>query len=210
MTKSEQVASQEATPKTTSKGLSAYDANFEQILADYGISNRVRPLAQGRIIREPENLAEIRKLVARPRPSVEAHNFTEQEFTRLQILSYEALTNPKTTQKIFQIIEGMNANENFCDNRGSSFTNLSSMTNELTVKPMPDLWDGVDSLAVNGRVRSELNRYIIPTTRGSSVPIVPNFFFEGESPSADHRVTERQVLLDGAYRARASKYHSIL
>lgn len=210
MTKSEQVASQEATPKTTSKGLSAYDANFEQILADYGISNRVRPLAQERIIREPENLAEIRQLVARPRPSVEAHNFTEQEFTRLQILSYEALTNPKTTQEIFHIIEGLTGNDKFCNNRGSSFKNISSMTNNLTVKQMPDLWDGVGVLTVNGRVRNELDRYIIPTTYGNSVPIVPNFFFEGESPSADHRVTERQVLLDGAYGARASKYHSIL
>lgn len=109
-------------------------------------------------------------------------------------------------QKIFPIIEETSWNEKFFNNRGSLFTNVVSMTNKLAVEPMPDFWDGVNSFTVNKRVRSELSKYIIPTKRGSSVPIVPNFFLEGKSPYVEYKVAERQVLLDGAYGARASKY----
>ena len=82
------------------------------------------------------------------------------------------------------------------------FTNFESLTNEGTVKPVPDCFDGARMRDVHTKVRDDLSRTIIPT-RHADVPVVPSFFLEAKAPGGGAKVARRQACHDGAYGARA-------
>ncbi|KAH0592443.1 hypothetical protein MHUMG1_09829 [Metarhizium humberi] len=82
------------------------------------------------------------------------------------------------------------------------FTNLLSLTDESTVKAVPDYFDGAKASDLHSVVRRELNELVIPT-KHANVPIIPNFFLEAKGPSGSVSVAEKQACYNGAHGARA-------
>ncbi len=78
------------------------------------------------------------------------------------------------------------------------FNNLDSLTEDTTVNPKPDFFDGADFEALDRQVSEDLGEKIIPTRR-VGVPVVPNLFMEVKSSTGSLEVAKRQVVLDGAY-----------
>lgn len=82
------------------------------------------------------------------------------------------------------------------------FTNLESLTDEATVKAVPDFFDGARSGSVNKPVSTALGRMIVPTKHTDAL-VLPNFFLEAKAPKGGADVVLRQACYDGAYGARA-------
>lgn len=82
------------------------------------------------------------------------------------------------------------------------FTNLESLTNEATVKAVPDFFDGAHPETIDKEVGQAMSQMIIPT-KHTAVPAVPNFFLEAKASKGGAHVALRQACLDGAYGARA-------
>lgn len=82
------------------------------------------------------------------------------------------------------------------------FTNLRSLTDEVTVKVVPDFFDGARSGSIDRTVSAALSQMIIPTEH-ADVPVVPNFFLEAKAPKGGADVALRQACYDGAHGARA-------
>lgn len=80
------------------------------------------------------------------------------------------------------------------------FTNLDSLTNNTTVNPVPDFFDGAHAGDLDRKVREDLDKIIIPSKR-AGIPIAPNFFLEAKSPRGMMEVAVGQAVLDGAHGA---------
>ena len=79
------------------------------------------------------------------------------------------------------------------------FTNLESVTDETTVKAVPDYFQGIRPSGIDKKVRHDLNNTIIPT-KHANAPALPNFFLEVKGPNGE---AHAQVCYDGAHGARA-------
>lgn len=158
-----------------------------------------------RLIPKPDNLKEIRQLLSRRRPSLDANRFTEVDFDMFHMRMIEGMSKGDVTQKLIPLLEG-NSHTVIANSRGNLFTNMRSMTDGLTPMPLPDFWDGVPATAVETPVKDALGNYIIPTESGDRVPIVPNFFLEVKRAGSSVAVVDRQALNDGVYGARASEH----
>lgn len=73
------------------------------------------------------------------------------------------------------------------------FTNLRSMTGDITVKLVPDYYDGAAPRHVFKNVMDELSETVVPT-KHSRAPVAPNFFLEAKVPSGRADVAQRQAL----------------
>ena len=82
------------------------------------------------------------------------------------------------------------------------FTNFDSMTNETTVKLVPDYYDGALAKDIHAKVRHDLNKKVMPTKHPKD-PVAPNFFLEAKALMGGVDVGRRQACHDGAYGARA-------
>ena len=80
------------------------------------------------------------------------------------------------------------------------FTNLDSITNNTTVNPVPDFFDGARPGDLDRKVREDLDKIIIPTKK-AGVPVAPNFFLEAKSSGGTVEVADGQAVLDGAHGA---------
>ena len=80
------------------------------------------------------------------------------------------------------------------------FTNLNSLTNNTTINPVPNFFDGACAGDLDRKVREELDRIIIPSKK-PGVPMAPNFFLEAKSSGGTVEVADGQAVLDGAYGA---------
>ena len=81
------------------------------------------------------------------------------------------------------------------------FSNLDSITNDATVNPVPDFFDGAWAGDVDKRVREDLDKIIVPSKK-VGVPLAPNFFLEAKGPGGTIDVAVAQAVLDGAHGAR--------
>ncbi len=61
------------------------------------------------------------------------------------------------------------------------FINFISMTKEITIKAIPDFFDGVRLKDIDKEVKKGLSKMIIPT-KHPHIPIAPNFFLEVKAP----------------------------
>lgn len=81
------------------------------------------------------------------------------------------------------------------------FTKLDKFDERLTT-PKPDLYYGARPSQIDQRVRTDLGRYIVPSS-DTTLPAAPNFFLEAKSRSGRQDVVYRQAMYDGAVGARA-------
>ncbi|TWU72053.1 hypothetical protein ED733_002746 [Metarhizium rileyi] len=75
----------------------------------------------------------------------------------------------------------------FSDSGFHDFTrkNKTNSEEEVTVKPVPDFFDGAPLGAIDKAVMHELDRKIIPT-KHATAPLVPNFFLEARARNEAH------------------------
>ncbi|KAF5020417.1 hypothetical protein F66182_7544 [Fusarium sp. NRRL 66182] len=182
-------------PTTVStKRSTAYDANFRQHCKDHHIYPPFYKFPDGRRPPKPANLNGIRQALKVPRRSLSPSVASEEAFEEFQ---HKNTTKSEGTvmRNIIPLIAG---DADILNEGHLPFTNLASITEDTTVNPNPDFFDGAHPEAVDQEVREALDRIIIPTKKAGT-PIAPNLFLEAKSSGGTLDVAEGQAILDGAY-----------
>ncbi|KHO00982.1 uncharacterized protein MAM_01760 [Metarhizium album ARSEF 1941] len=180
------------------KKSSAYNDNFEQHLIDYFIYPEGYEHSEDRSTPEPANSSQTRQELLNSRASLSPSIFTEPVFR-----DFKRKNKAKSEGSVMRNVIPMIAGSTSTPNEGNiPFTNLLSLTDETTVKAIPDFFDGATASDVHGQVRQSLNKLIVPS-KHASVPVVPNFFLEAKGPDGGASVAQRQACYDGAHGARA-------
>ncbi|KAI0965364.1 hypothetical protein F4678DRAFT_452862 [Xylaria arbuscula] len=181
-----------------SKKSSAYDNNFEQHLNDNNIYLPQHRLPGNHRPPKPENIGELLAGLSASRASLSPSHFDESVFKDFQQKN-ESKSEGTVMRTVVPIIAG---NANIPNEGHLPFTNLKSLTNEVTAMPVPDFFDGARTSDVYAQVRHDLNKTIIPTKHAGG-PVVANFFLEAKAPKGGADVARRQACHDGAYGAHA-------
>lgn len=175
---------------------SAYDANFEQHLIDNNIYPPFYDFPDNREPPEPGNWEEIRQALKAPRGSLSPSTVPNSAFKDFQ-------RRNRTTSEgtIMRNVVPLIAGNSTIPNEGHiPFLNLDSITDNTTVNPVPDFFDGARYGDLDRRVRQDLDKIIIPTKK-AGVPVAPNFFLEAKSSGGTFQVADGQAVLDGAHGA---------
>lgn len=178
---------------------SAYDGAFEQHLVDNGIYPEGYDYPDDRETPEPNNLEELYQILAQPRPSLSPSLFTASDFKDFKQKNSRVISEGKVMTTVLPIIYGGADIPNEGD---LVFTQLESMTNDITINVKPDFYDGACPKAIDKQVREDLGRYIVPSTH-QHAPAAPNFFTEARPPQGEADVVKRQACYNGALGARA-------
>ncbi|KAH7176304.1 hypothetical protein EDB81DRAFT_635061 [Dactylonectria macrodidyma] len=191
---------QSTTAKSVSKARrsSAYDADFEQHLINNNIYHAGYAYSEDRGTQKPSNLDQVRQDLVAARASPSLTRLSESTFWDFQ-QSNETTSEGSVIRNVIPMIAG---NSGIPNEGNLPFTNLTSLTNDDTVKAVPDYFDGAQASDIHRQVRRNLSTSIIPT-KHATVPVVPNFFLEVKSQTGNAAVVRRQACHDGAYGARA-------
>ncbi|OAQ58281.1 hypothetical protein VFPPC_12599 [Pochonia chlamydosporia 170] len=190
------------TPKTTStKSTGPYDRAFQQHLIDHNILPHGYEYPDGRLPQEPDNMDEIRQVLAQPRASLSPSKFSNEDFRKFERTDAQAAKEREVTTNVIPIIEG-DVGDKKCIAGEIPFTNLEHLTDGTLVPGNPDLYYGARPEQLHRTVRRELSNYIIPSTQ-HDLPIVPNYLFQAKGPDGSLSVATRQASYDGALGARA-------
>ncbi|KAL8960134.1 MAG: hypothetical protein Q9193_003113 [Seirophora villosa] len=172
---------------------SAYDAAFKQHLVDHGIYK------SGRTER-PSNWVEINERLAKSRSSLSPSRFTEAAFEDFEETNEKALAENTVMSRAFPIIAG-STGVYFYSQDNVYFGNLKDLTDGTITKAKPDLYDGAHPSQLDKSIRNQLSECIEPSSK-KNVPLLPNFFVEGNGPDGSACVNELQALYDGALGER--------
>ncbi|KAL2262699.1 hypothetical protein VTK26DRAFT_406 [Humicola hyalothermophila] len=188
---------------SNTKPTSAYDDAFEQHAIDNSIYPEGYEHPDGRRTPEPDNIDQLRLELAAARASLSPSQFPDSAFRNFKKKNNTA-SESTVKRNVIPIIAG---NADIPNEGDLHFTNIESMTGGLTVKAVPDFFDGARLGDIHPRIRDEkeegnLNKLIIPT-KHASAPVAPNFFLETKAPRGGADVAQRQAMLDGAIGARA-------
>ena len=187
------------TNTTRTKSTGAYDRAFHQHLVDNGVYPNAYEYLDGSVS-EPNNLEDLTRMLAQPRPSLSPSRFTDREFKELSRADAHASKEKQVSEMVIPIIEGK-ISDGQCRSGGIPFTNLDPLT-DGTLKPgNPDVYYRARPKQLNRIVREELGRRIIPSTQ-HDLPIAPNFFLAVKGPDGSAAVAKRQACYDGALGAR--------
>lgn len=183
-------------PTTVSfKRSTAYDGNFRQHCKDNSIYPPFYKFPDGHHPK-PANLDEIRQALKVPRGSLSPSVVSETAFEDFQMRNMT-----KSEGTVMRNIIPFVAGDSEIPNEGNlPFVNLASITNNMTVNPYPDFFDGAHPDAVDQEVKRELEKIIVPTKKADA-PIAPNLYLEAKSSGGTLDVAEGQVMLDGAHGA---------
>ncbi|KAG8415312.1 hypothetical protein J3458_009170 [Metarhizium acridum] len=177
---------------------SAYNDDFEQHLVDHGIYPEGYEHPESCSTPEPANSSLTHQELLNSRASLSPSVFTESVFR-----DFKRKNKTKSEGSVMRNVIPMIAGSTNIANEGDMpFTNLLSLTDDSTVKVVPDFFDGARASEVHGKVRHTLNELIVPT-KHANVPIAPNFFLEAKGPDGGASVAQRQACYDGAHGARA-------
>ncbi|KAH6618360.1 hypothetical protein B0J18DRAFT_371554 [Chaetomium sp. MPI-SDFR-AT-0129] len=195
--------SQAAGHSSSSKSTSVYDAAFEQHMIDNGIYPENYDHPNGRMTPEPDNLEQLRAEFSAPRASLSPSQFPDSAFRDFRKKD-RAVSGSTVKDNVIPIIAG---NADIPNEGGLCFSNIESMTEETTVRAVPDFFDGARAGSIHGRIRNagvdgNLNHLIIPTNHASA-PVAPNFFFETNVAGGGVDVALQQTVHDGAIGTRA-------
>ena len=172
------------------------------------IDNRIYPdryeYVDGRFPPAPENLDQIKQMLAEPRRSMSPSVCLEEEFQDFSRADARADSENKTTGTVIPILQGLIRDARCIDGPDIRLANLANLMNGQDHKAKPDIWYGALPDQINPRIRDnkELGTYIVPTTSGSR-PCAPNFFVEVKGPGGAPGVMVDQARFDGAIGARA-------
>ncbi|KAI4116234.1 MAG: hypothetical protein LQ345_003317 [Seirophora villosa] len=172
---------------------SAYDAAFKQHLVDHGIYKSGRT-------QRPSNWSEINERLAKLRSSLSPSRFSEAAFEDFEETNEKALAENTVMSRAFPIIAG-SAGVSLYSQDNVYFGNLKDLTDGTITKAKPDLYDGAHPSQLDKSIRKQLSESIEPSSK-KNVPLLPNFFVEGNGPDGSACVNELQALYDGALGER--------
>lgn len=180
------------------KQISAYDANFETVLAENNIFMPLYAFPDGRPRPKPAGFAADRQRLLAPCDSL-GDDFTEADYER-----FEQRNNADAEGSVMcHLVPTLAGTSSSIPNECSIvFTNMSSMTHNATVRPVPDFFDGASFGALDAGVRKALQGEVAPTKK-AAVPLAPNLFLQAKSPAGTISVAKRQACYEGAHGARA-------
>ncbi|KIX02324.1 uncharacterized protein Z518_08265 [Rhinocladiella mackenziei CBS 650.93] len=193
-------------PSTSRRGSFArslirpYSRNFKQKLIDEGVYPADYRHPDGHPRPEPVNLNEIHNKLTAARPSLSVPRFAETEFRAFMQQNDMVLSEAAAMSSLIPIIAGT-GDRDYHSGADDVFNNLEPLDKNLS-DPQPDVYYGAPPSAIDRRVRSELDKYIIPST-DTSRPAAPNFFLEGKGPCGRADVAKIQALYYGTMGARA-------
>ncbi|KAM4063043.1 hypothetical protein HRG_010394 [Hirsutella rhossiliensis] len=191
-----------ATPNTTStKSTGPYDRAFQQHLIDHDVLPHGYEYPDGRLPPEPENIAEIRQILAEPRRSLSPSQFTGDDFRKFERADTHAAKERDVIATVIPVLEG-NTGDRKCVAGQVPFTNFDHLTDGSLVPGNPDLYYGAGPEQLERTIRRELSNLIIPSTQ-HDLPIVPNFCLEVKGPDGTLSVASRQASYHGALSARS-------
>ncbi|KAL5373608.1 hypothetical protein PMIN06_012488 [Paraphaeosphaeria minitans] len=188
------------TNTTRTKSTGVYDRAFHQHLVDNGVYPDAYESPDGSVSADPNNLEDLTRMLAQPRPSLSPSRFADREFRELRRADAHAVKERQVSESVIPIIEGKMIDAR-CRSGGIPFTNLEPLT-DGTLKPgNPDVYYGARPEQLSRKVRGELSDLIIPSTQ-HDLPTVPNFFLATKGPDGSAAVAKRQACYDGALGAR--------
>lgn len=170
---------------------SAYSTSFPQVLEDYGIC------ADG----DPVLLANVQELVQEReiRPSLAPSEYSDGQVEYDLEENNNAVTELDTERGFVPAIVGR------CrlPHTGNvSWNNMSSMTDDQTVAPQPDLYYGFRVSDIDKSIRNDIDSLIIPSkTKGA--PGAPYMILENKGRHGSLEVVKYQATHGGAATARA-------
>lgn len=174
------------------KKLSAYDAAFEQHLADHHITFNDSD-------EYPRNRSEIKDRMVQRRRSLSPSTFSETDFASFRTATEAAATEKMLMAAAFPTMTG---SATIPHGEDLPFANLEKLTNDDNADARPDFFDGCSTGELRKEVRKKLDKYISPSSN-KSTPCIPNFFAEAQGPKRSGLVAKRQALYDGGLGARA-------
>lgn len=192
------LASYNPTPWTTTTG--PYDPQFQQMLIDNGVYPKGYRMVDGSKPTKPNNFNSIMDRLQRERLSMSPSQFSEAAFEEFQDKNDQATSESKVMSNVVPVITGAEVHYGETEDN-KLFTSMETFAPGLRMA-QPDKYHGARPEQVDARVRRDLDKYIIPTSN-TSLPVVPNFFFEAKCGTGRHDVLQRQVMNDSAYGARA-------
>jgi hypothetical protein len=178
----------------TTKSTGPYDRAFLQHLIDFKIYPSGYEYPDGRIPPEPENIEEIERALAQPRPSLSPSRFSREDFRKFQRADAHAAKERQVTTSVIPIVEG-DVGDSKCVAGEIPFTNLDHLTDGSLVPGNPDRYYGARPEQVNPQVRQKLGGRIIPSTQ-HDLPIVQNFSLAAKGPDGSSAVAQRQAVYD--------------
>ncbi len=126
------------TVSSKSRRSSAYDANFEQHLIDHNIYPPLYDFPDDRTPPKPANWAEIRQVLKVPRGSLSPSRIPESAFE-----DFQRKNKTKFEGTVMRNVVPLLVGKAKIPNEGNlPFTNLDSLTDNTTVNPVPDFFDG--------------------------------------------------------------------
>ena len=130
----------DATGTTTiTKKTSPYDRAFEQHLIDHRIYPSRYRHTDGKNVQEPDNVEELRTMLARPRASLSPSRFTDRKWEDFELVNEQAMTEDSVMSKAFPIIAGT-ADVPYQENL--LFGNLKELTDGSITQAQPDVYYG--------------------------------------------------------------------
>lgn len=189
------------TPRTTStKSTGPYDRAFQQHLIDHNILPHGYEYPDGRLPKEPDNMDEIRQMLAQSRASLSPSKFSNEDFRKFERADAQAYKEREVTTNVIPIIQG-DVGDKKCVAGEIPFTNLEHLTDGTLVPGNPDLYFGARPEQLKRAIRRELSNYVEPSTQ-HDLPIAPNYLFQAKGPDGSLSVAARQASYDGALGAR--------
>ncbi|KAK5011636.1 hypothetical protein LTR28_011039 [Elasticomyces elasticus] len=177
---------------------SPYNANFLQKMIDRGVFPDDHE-ELGDDPPEPKNMDAILQALARPRRSLSPSRFSREEFMRFRRGNTRAKSEAQAAVNVVQYITGANDGQ-YNPAADVVFNNVAKFDPNITLLK-PDGYYGARPAQIDSRVRSDLDKYIIPSTR-TDLPAVPNFFREDKGASGKPDVARNQAMHAGATGAR--------
>ncbi|KAK3364669.1 hypothetical protein B0T25DRAFT_620554 [Lasiosphaeria hispida] len=183
----------------TTKSTGPYDCAFQQHLVDFGIYPNTYEYLSGGVPPKPENMEEIKRMLAQPRPSLSPSRFSEEDFQKFERADAHAVKERQVMTSVDPILEG-DVGDSRCVAGEIPFTNLDHLTDESLVPGNTDLYYGARPKRLDRQVRTELNGRITPSTQ-HDLPIAPDFFLAAKGPDGSLAVAQRQACYDGTLGA---------
>ncbi|KAL2821762.1 hypothetical protein BDW59DRAFT_164100 [Aspergillus cavernicola] len=185
--------------ETVATATSVCSFNFEDHLVDHQIYPPGYWYPDGRQMTRPDNLKEIRRRLAAPRPSIA--DISEKDFKKFAATYWT--THPENKVKA-SVISALETKSSQYAGRRRRFTNLAPLTDgTIFVQGEPDICHGARLGQLDPQVCKELSKQIVPATEADDVPVAPNFFLIVRGAEASSIDAERQACYYGALGSRA-------
>ncbi|RCI15742.1 hypothetical protein L249_3230, partial [Ophiocordyceps polyrhachis-furcata BCC 54312] len=178
-----------------------YDGNFEQHLIRHRVYPKLFMYPKGKAQLKPDNLDEIRQILAQRGASISSSQFSEDAFEEFRVTDVHSAKELQVMMMVIPIIEGGLGYDPACVAVKEPLRNLNPLTDGSIMPGIPNIYYGARPEHLRPGIYPELGGHIVPST-DDSLPVVPNFFLQVKDPDCAPSVARRQACYNGALGAR--------